>query len=570
MNTTNPSMYEWKDLPWRKMERNVFKLQKRIYRAASRGDVKAVHRLQRLMMKSWSAKHLAVRKVTQENQGKRTAGVDGVKSPTPAQRLNLTTQLNPERKPAPVRRVWIAKPGTSEKRPVGIATVHDRALQTLAKLALEPEWESRFEPNSYGFRPGRSCQDAISAIYLSINKRPKYVLDADIAKCFDRINQDRLVEKLGTFPTLRRLVKAWLQAGVMDEGELFPTTEGVPQGGPISPLLANIALHGLESTILSAFPNRCNRNGKQERWAPAVVRYADDFVVLHPDLTVIEEIQKIASRWLKDMSLELKPSKTHVTHTLDELDGNTGFDFLGFHIQQYPVGKTHTGKSTNGHPLGFKTFIRPSQKAIQNHHQALREVIRRNSNAPQEALIGQLNPLIQGWTQYYASVASSRTFNRMTDHLYSKLRRWANRRHPNWSHKRIAREYWRLETGQWIFATRNGYRLHKHNDTPIFRHVKVRGQKSPYDGDWVYWATRLGRHPEIPKRVSILLQQQQGKCPWCSLYFKEDDVLEVDHILPQSQGGKNAYENWQLLHRHCHDQKTVVDISTVRSTHDKS
>ena len=231
MGTTNRSMYEWKTLPWRKIERKVFKLQKRIYQASSRGDTKAVHRLQRLLMKSWSAKCMAVRKVTQDNQGKHTAGIDGIKSLSPAQRMNLVKHLGSESKPSPLRRVWIPKPGTDEKRPLGIATLHDRALQTLVKLILEPEWEAKFEPNSYGFRPGRSCQDAIDEIFLSINKRPKYILDADIAKCFDRINQNKLLEKLATYPKLRRLVKAWLEAGVMDGGELIPTLEGVPQGG---------------------------------------------------------------------------------------------------------------------------------------------------------------------------------------------------------------------------------------------------------------------------------------------------------------------------------------------------
>ena len=176
MNTATQPMYEWKDLRWKQLERRVFKLQKRIYQASNRGDRKMVHKLQRLLTKSWSARALAVRKVTQDNQGKRTAGVDGVKSLTPPQLTDKTK---------PVRRVWIPKPGTEEQRPLGIPTIETRAQQTLVKLALEPEWEAHFEPNSYGFRPGRSCHDAIEAIYNSINKKAKYVFDADIAKCFD-------------------------------------------------------------------------------------------------------------------------------------------------------------------------------------------------------------------------------------------------------------------------------------------------------------------------------------------------------------------------------------------------
>ena len=235
MSTAAQPMYEWNTLPWRKIERKVFKLQKRIYQASNRGDVKAVHRLQRLLSRSWSAKCLSVRRVTQDNQGKRTAGVDGVKLLTPHQRCKLVGHLHLHAKAQPIRRVWIPKPGSTEKRPLGIATIPDRALQTLVKLALEPEWEARFEANSYGFRPGRSCHDAVAAIAIAINQRPSYVLDADISKCFDKINQQQLLVKLGTYPEIRWLVKGWLKAGVMDGDCLYPIEEGVPQGGPLTP-----------------------------------------------------------------------------------------------------------------------------------------------------------------------------------------------------------------------------------------------------------------------------------------------------------------------------------------------
>jgi RNA-directed DNA polymerase len=243
------SKVEWRQINWRKAEKAVFKLQKRIYRASNRGDVKTVRRLQKTLMKSWYARALAVRRVTQDNQGKKTAGVDGVKSLTPKQRLNLVGNLKLGTKVSPTRRVWIPKPGTEEKRPLGIPTMKDRALQALVKLALEPEWEARFEPNSYGFRPGRSCHDAIEAIFLSIRLKPKYVLDADIAKCFRPHRPRSTAQQMNTFPTIRRQVRAWLKAGVMDNMQYFDTSEGTPQGGVISPLLANIALHGMEERI---------------------------------------------------------------------------------------------------------------------------------------------------------------------------------------------------------------------------------------------------------------------------------------------------------------------------------
>jgi RNA-directed DNA polymerase len=556
-------MMEWRTIPWHKLERKVFKLQTRIFKASCRGDFKAVRRLQKTLMRSHSAKCLAVRRVSQDNQGKRTAGVDGVKSLTPAQRLALVNQLRLSRRAKPTRRVWIPKPGrNAEKRPLGIPTLADRAAQALVKTALEPEWEAKFEPNSYGFRPGRACHDAIEAIFNGIALKAKYVLDADISKCFDQINQEMLLAKLSTFPTLRRQIKAWLQSGVLDQGQWFPTFAGTPQGGIASPLLANVALHGMEERIRQAFPQRSANTGGY-RQTPHLIRYADDFVVLHEDLAVVEQCQHILLEWLAQIGLVLHPNKTQITHTLHQHQGRVGFDFLGFTVQQFPAGKYRTAHNTHGKPLGFKTLIKPSLSSIQRHQEKLKRILHRHQAATQSQLIAALNPVITGWSNYFSTAVSSEAYEWLDHWLYRQLKAWATHRHPRKNQRWIANKYWLIDRGEgWTFAAvfPDGIlRLAVHNHTAIKRHIKVQSNRSPFDADWVYWCTRMGRHPQVNQRVALLLKRQRGQCARCRLFFKDRDLLEIDHKIPRSQGGKDEFHNLQLLHRHCHDVKSAFE-----------
>ncbi len=434
----------------------------------------------------------------------------------------------------------------------------ERAKQMLVKLALEAEWEAVFEPNTYGFRPGRGAHDAIGAIFNSIKQKSKYVLDADILKCFDKINQKKLLAQLNTFPTLYRQIKAWLKSGVVMDGKLFPTNEGTPQGGVISPTLALIALHGLETAIRGSINQ--SRKIQQEL---TVVFYADDFVILHPSLDVIKKSKLAAEEWLKEMSLELKLSKTRLSHTLIPDEGNVGFDFLGFNIRQYLIGKHQSGCNGHGQKLGFKTIIKPSKKKIALHIESLRNIIDSYKSAPQEALIGKLNPVIRGWCNYYSTVNSKRTFSKCQYILFSQLRAWARYKTGNFRFKTLTK-YWPYTKGGRIFSSKNGMRLISHSDTPIKRHIKVKGDKSYFDGDVLYWSTRKGTHPELPNRVALLLKKYQGRCSECGLMFTGDDLIEVDHIIAKEDCGTDKFDNLQPLHRHCHDVKTARNVSNRR------
>ena len=562
---TVKQMDKWNTVNWKTVERKVFKLQKRIYRASQSGNVKLVHKLQRLLISSYYARLLAVRKVTQDNQGKKTAGIDGVKSLTQRQRLEMVKKLELGDEAKPTRRVWIPKPHTEEKRPLGIPTMYDRCTQALVKLALEPEWEAKFEENSYGFRPSRSTHDAIEAIFNAIRYKPKYVLDADISKCFDKINHSKLLEKLSTYPSLRRQVKAWLKSGVIDKTEIFETTEGTPQGGVASPLLANIALHGMEQRI-KEYADTLKGTKRRNRNALSLIRYADDFVILHPELKVVEKCQEIIENWLNEYGLKLNKCKTRITHSLQQYGDTVGFDFLGFYIRQFPVGKHQSGKDTKGRKLGFKTIIKPSDKSVETHILKLGETIKRHRCVPQRALIAHLNPIIRGWTNYYATVCSKDTFSYCGYVLYNQLRRWAIRRHPSKGKKWITEKYWHhKELGKWVFSTGED-KLLRHNATNIVRHTKVKANKSIFDGDLYYWSSRLGKHPEMPKGKARLLKKQKGKCTVCNLHFKDGDLMEIDHIRPKSKGGNDSINNKQLLHRHCHHKKTTYDGSHTRTS----
>ncbi len=353
---------------------------------------------------------------------------------------------------------------------------------------------------------------------------------------FDNIDQEALVAKLPTYSAMRQSVKGWLKAGVLEEGVFTPTEKGTPQGGVISPLLANIALHGMEEAIKEGY----SKSKAVEK--PVLVRFADDFVILHSSREAVELAAEKIERWLHDMGLHLNAKKTRLTHTLTPVDGQVGFNFLGFQVRQYPVGKTHTGRSAN----------QWSEKKLGHRSQA--------------EVIDTLNPVIRGWTNYYRTVVSSEVFSRCDATLYAQLTSWAKKKHPSRGKRWISKKYWRkIADAQWVYATPEGKKIRTHSTTTIRHHTKVKGTVSPYDGNLFYWYKRVKDHPLMDGEKAKLLSIQKGQCPRCGLYFREGDLLETDHVIPTAIGGKDNLSNKMVYHRHCHDEKTVKDLETIRA-----
>lgn len=560
--------FKWNSINWRQIRIRVWRVQTKIYSCSSRNESNEVIKLQKMLINLIEAKLLAVRKVTQDNRGKVTPGVDGVKSLAPTSRTKLAYQIKIDGKTKPVRRVLIPKPGKPEElRPLGIPTIEDRAKQALATLALEPEWEAKFERNSYGFRPGRCSHDAIEAIHSSINKSPKYVLDADIRKCFDQIDHDALLEKLNTFPMMRKQIHSWMKASIIDQNETLFPERGTPQGGVISPLLMNIALHGIEEELLNwveeipmTSPGGYRISKPNRRKKLLYVRYADDFLVLHQDREIIVQAKEIIERLIRPMGLELHADKTRITHTYAKVeDENPGFKFLGFWIRNYPVGKTKRGKRG----AEYKTFIRPHPQNISDVLRKIKVILKAKKEV--NVIVDLLNPIIRGWANYFSTVASKRTYSAMDKKLMIKLMKWAKRKHPTRTKEWIRDKYLIRDTEKGKARLRFGYidkfqklkGIHYFAETPIIRHVKITGTRSIYDNDLIYWSNRgraLGNR-SLSRSMIRLLKAQNGQCSICKLKFIPGEIVEVDHIIPKKLGGKDFYNNLQLVHGHCHDTK---------------
>ncbi len=517
-----PHLGSWHTINWKRQYRTVRRLQTRIVKATQEKQWRRVKALQRLLTRSFAAKALAVRRVT-ENSGRKTPGIDGKTWSTPAEKWNAINNLRRNGyKPSPLKRVYIPK-SNGKLRPLGIPTMKDRAMQALYLLALEPVAETTADRNSYGFRPHRSCADAIEQVFNNLNRKTSatWVLEGDIKGCFDNISHKWLLEHI---PMDKRILRSWLNAGFMEKGRLFTTDAGTPQGAPCSPVLANMCLDGLE-TILT---NRFGRKGtaKASKSKVNYVRYADDFIVTGISREILEsEVKPLITAFMQERGLLLSEEKTTVTHI------NDGFDFLGQNVRKYKG----------------KLLIKPSKHNLKMFLNKIRATIEGNKTAKTDTLFKRLNPLIRGWTNYHQHVVAAETFRYVNFQLWKKIWRWCLRRHPSRGKRWIRRKYfdesWRLHSKD---ADGHRWVLYKASTIPIRRHIKIKSEANPYAPEWesyfekrqalIWLKSQNGRN-----RIVAIWRKQEKRCPIWGQSFSQETGWDIHHIVRKTQGGATIW-----------------------------
>jgi len=544
-------MKDWHDLDWARIQQTVRKTQLKIAQATGEGNRRRVKRLQRLLTHSFYGRCLAVRRVT-ENRGRKTPGVDGETWGTPQAKLQAVGRLSKKRgyRPKPLRRGWIPKPGKPEKRPLGIPTMLDRAMQALYLQALEPVIESTSDPKSYGFRPDRSTADAMVELFhlLSPQTAPVWILEGDIKGFFDNINHEWLCWNV---PMDRTVLRKWLKAGVIDRRQLMATEAGTPQGGIISPCLANATLNGLEAQLKCHLVQQMGKT-KAQQAKVYVVRYADDFVVTAASKELLEdEVKPWVEQFLSVRGVALSREKTQTVHI------HQGFDFLGWNFRKYVPKSPYRNA---------KLLIKPSKKNVSAFYRKVREIIKGSGALTQDALIGQLNPVLKGWAQYHSPVVAKQTFSKLDSLIFWRLWRWAKRRHSKKSADWIRKKYFRSIGGQnWVFAYpyKNGKgerqfrRLYELAETAIVRHKRLPGEYQPYDAahELKWEALRVQRMQHTLRyrgQILSIFRRQKGLCALCGHAISKETGWHDHHVIRRVDGGPDTLSNRVLLHPNCH------------------
>ncbi|MFN0124732.1 MAG: group II intron reverse transcriptase/maturase [Blastocatellia bacterium] len=529
---------DWHSIPWKKVSRNVRRLQRRIAQAQQQGQKRKVRALQHILTRSHSARCLAVRRVT-ENTGSQTPGVDGHKLNTPEKKAQAVENLHPEDyQPQPLLRVHIPK-ANGDLRPLGIPVMQDRAQQALHLLALDPIAESTADPNSYGFRKARSVADAIAQCFnvLCQATAAQWILEADIKSCFDEISHEWL---LSHAPMDRTILRKWLTAGFLEQQVHYPTTTGTPQGGVISPTLMNLALDGLETKLRERYPR--HRGAKVH-----FVRYADDFIITGSSKELLEEeVRPLVTQFLKERGLQLSEKKTRVTHI------NEGFEFLGNHIRKY-----------NG-----KLLIKPSRPNVQAFLADIKTFFHQNLHTPVGPLLIRLNPKIRGWAQFHRGTVSKQIFNYVDYRIFRELKHWMRRRHPRKRMSWCYRKYFTTSGSrnyvlEGTTLNRRGkprrIRMFRAADVPIKRHTKIKADANPYLPEWEpYFEERIARQmkdsPKGYEKLVRLWYGQDGLCPHCGQKITRETGWHMHHRIRLVNGGDDTMANLILLHPVCHQQ----------------
>jgi len=536
----------WNKINWTEIELIVYNLQRKIFLSSvncnSLEKKIKIRQLQESLIKTEEAKLLAIRKVTQDNRGKSTAGVDGIKCLLPDQRIDLLSKLQLDGKTDLIKRIFI--PQINGKiRPLGIPTIRDKVKQTLVLLALEPEWESRFEINSYGYRPCYSVADVKWIITRQIQGGPKYVLDGDISGCFDNINHEYLIKKLDQTKMISNQINNWLKAGILQKNDNECPEEnlnGTPQGSPLSPLLSNIALHGVENFVKDRLNNKVK-----------LIRYSDNFLVFGNKLNEIIESKKLIQEFLQPIGLKLSEEKTQIIHTMDKLENKQpGFNFLGFHFVNLKSSINRGVKNTKGIKQPFIQKCVPSKESIFRHKNNLKKLLEKHKNSPLKAIIGKLSAKIQGWTNYFSISQSTKTFSQLDGWLWKRLWRWSVKRYKNANNAKIA--CWSVNGWKFGFKQKDQtFILKRHDQTKVKNHIKIKPGASIYNGELEYFAKRVSLTNSRIMRMNGLFKKQNYKCTKCNNFFKPTDIIEIHHTLTEQKLKTGKIE---FVHGFCHDK----------------